>query len=87
MFALISWITFGLIVGALARLVLTGSDPMGWLATLALCVVGSVIGGFASSMLWNRSVEFQPGGFFLSLLGAILLVLIVHKIRRGTAIS
>jgi uncharacterized membrane protein YeaQ/YmgE (transglycosylase-associated protein family) len=87
MLALLSWIAFGLIVGALARLVLTGSDPLGWLVTLSLCVAGSVIGGFAGSMLWNGSVELQPGGFFLSLLGAILLVLIGHKIGRGPAIS
>ena len=86
MLALISWIIFGLIVGALGRLVLTGSDPMGWLATLALCVAGSVTGGFVASMLWNGRVEFQPGGFFISLLGAILLLLIVHKIV-GAAIS
>ena len=87
MLALISWIVFGLIVGTLARLVLTGSDPMGWLATLTLCVAGSVIGGFVGSMLWNGSVEFQPGGFFVSLVGAILLVLIAHKIGRGADIS
>ena len=87
MLALISWIVFGLIVGTLARLVLTGSDPMGWLATLTPCVAGSVIGGFVGSMVWNGRVEFQPGGFFLFLLGAISLVLIVHKLGRGTAIG
>jgi uncharacterized membrane protein YeaQ/YmgE (transglycosylase-associated protein family) len=37
MLALISWIVFGLIVGILARLVLTGSDPMGWLDADTLC--------------------------------------------------
>jgi uncharacterized membrane protein YeaQ/YmgE (transglycosylase-associated protein family) len=46
-----------------------------------------VTGGFVGSMIWNGGVEFQPGSFFLSLLGAILLVFIVHKIVRGTAIS
>ncbi len=65
MLALISWIIFGLIVGALARLVLTGSEPMGWITTLVLCVVGSVVGGFVGSMLWTGHIEFQPGGFFI----------------------
>jgi len=83
MLALVSWIVFGLIVGALARLVLTGSEPMGWIATLALCVVGSVVGGFVGSMLWTGHIEFQPGGFFLSVFGAILLLLIVHKLGRA----
>jgi uncharacterized membrane protein YeaQ/YmgE (transglycosylase-associated protein family) len=83
MLALISWIIFGLIIGALARLVLTGSDPMGWIATLALCVVGSVVGGFVGSLLWTGHIEFQPGGFFLSVFCAILLLLIVHKLGRA----
>ena len=87
MLALISWVIFGVIVGALGRLVLTGSDPMGWLATLALCAAGSVMGGFVGSMLWNGSIEFQPGGLFLSLLGAIVLLLIVHKMGRSATIS
>lgn len=51
-FAVISWIVFGLIVGALARLVLPGSDPMGWLVTLIVGVVGSVVGGF----YWQRDL-------------------------------
>jgi uncharacterized membrane protein YeaQ/YmgE (transglycosylase-associated protein family) len=87
MFALVSWIIFGLIVGALARLVLTGSDPLSWFATLSLSVAGSVIGGFVGSVLWNGKIEFLPGGFLISVLGAILVLLIVHKISRGTAIS
>jgi uncharacterized membrane protein YeaQ/YmgE (transglycosylase-associated protein family) len=87
MLALISWIVFGLVVGALARLVLTGSDCMGWLATLAICVAGSVIGGYVGSLLWGGSVEFQPGGLFLSLVVAILLLLIALKIGRGAEIS
>jgi uncharacterized membrane protein YeaQ/YmgE (transglycosylase-associated protein family) len=88
MFGIISWIVFGLIVGALARLVLPGSDPMGWLATLVLGVVGSIVGGFVGSLIWGASNGgFQPGGFFLSLLGAILLLLVWRKIGPRTTIS
>jgi uncharacterized membrane protein YeaQ/YmgE (transglycosylase-associated protein family) len=87
MLALISWIVFGLVVGALARLILTGSNPVGWVATLLLCVTGSVIGGLLGSLLWSERIEFQPGGFFLSVLGAIFLLLIVHRIGRGAEIS
>jgi len=86
MFALISWIVFGLIVGALARLVLSGSDPMSWLATLLLGVAGSIVGGFIASLVFGAGAGgFQPGGFFFSLLGAILLLLVARKIRGTTA--
>ena len=87
MLALISWIVFGLMIGALARLVLTGSDCMSWFATLAICVAGSVLGGYVGSLLWSGSVGFQPGGLFLSLVVAILLLLIVLRIGRGATIS
>ncbi|HJX88872.1 MAG TPA: GlsB/YeaQ/YmgE family stress response membrane protein [Pyrinomonadaceae bacterium] len=60
---------------------------MSWLATLSLSVAGSVIGGFVGSVLWNGKIEFLPGGFFVSVLGAILVLLIVHKISRGTVVS
>jgi uncharacterized membrane protein YeaQ/YmgE (transglycosylase-associated protein family) len=87
MLALISWIVFGLMVGALARLVLTGSsDCPGWFATLAICVAGSVMGGYVGS-LWSSSAGFQPGALFLSLLAAILLLLIALKIGRGAEIG
>jgi uncharacterized membrane protein YeaQ/YmgE (transglycosylase-associated protein family) len=85
MFALISWIVFGLIVGGLARLVLSGSDPMSWLATLLLGVAGSIVGGFIGSLVFGAGSDgFQPAGFFFSLLGAILLLLVARRIR-GTA--
>jgi len=87
MFALISWIVFGLIVGGLARLALTGSDPMSWGATLLLGVAGSVLGGFVGNLLFGAGESgFQPAGFFLSLVGAILLLLVVRRVR-GTTVS
>jgi uncharacterized membrane protein YeaQ/YmgE (transglycosylase-associated protein family) len=89
MFALISWIVFGLIVGALAKFVITGSDPMGWFATIALGVVGSIVGGFIASLLWGvtDADTLQPRGFFSSPLGAILLLHIGLKLVRGAAVS
>ena len=87
MLALLSWIVFGLFVGALARLVLIGTDCMGWFTALAVCVAGSVIGGYVGSLLWSGSVGFQPGGLFLSLVVTIVVLLIALKLRGGATIS
>ena len=85
MFALLSWIIFGLIIGALARLVLSGSDPMSLLSTILLGVVGSILGGFLGNLiLGSGQGGFQPAGFFFSLIGAILTLLVVRKVRRST---
>jgi uncharacterized membrane protein YeaQ/YmgE (transglycosylase-associated protein family) len=56
---------------------------MGWFATMALGIAGSVVGGFVASFIWGVSDAFQPGGFVLSLFGAILLLLFVRRVRTG----
>ena len=53
MIQIIWWIIIGLIVGALARLVLPGRDPMGWIATILLGIAGSIWGGFVAGLLWR----------------------------------
>lgn len=81
-FQIIWWIILGLIVGALARLVVPGRDPMGWIATLLLGIAGSVLGGLVAGLLWRSGTgQFNPGGLLLSLVGAIVLLLLWRKLR------
>jgi uncharacterized membrane protein YeaQ/YmgE (transglycosylase-associated protein family) len=71
--AILSWIVFGLIVGALAKLVMPGRDPGGIIVTMLLGVAGSVIGGFIGQALgFYRSGE--PAGWIVSILGAVVLL-------------
>ena len=77
------WIVTGLVVGALARFLMPGRDPMGCIVTILLGIAGSFLGGFIGSLIWGSpGGRFQPGGFLLSLLGAILLLFIWRRIRR-----
>jgi len=46
MFSVIGWIIFGLIVGAIAKLVMPGRDPGGWVVTILLGIAGALIGGW-----------------------------------------
>jgi len=80
---IISWIVVGLIVGALARFIVPGKDPMGCVATILLGIAGSFVGGFISSLIWRPTSGsyFQPAGIVLSLVGAVILVLIWRKLR------
>ncbi len=78
----------GLIVGAIARLIVPGRDPMGLLATAALGVVGSFIGGFLGYILFRKDAAegaFQPAQFLGSLIGAVIALLVWRAIsgRRG----
>ncbi len=80
---IIGWLIVGAIVGYIARLLLPGPDPMGCLATSALGVVGSLVGGTLANLLFDREVQLSPAGFIGSLIGAIIVLLVIRRTRRS----
>jgi uncharacterized membrane protein YeaQ/YmgE (transglycosylase-associated protein family) len=84
---LIIWLIVGLIAGAIARLLVPGRDPMGWLGTLVLGLVGSLIGGFLGDAFSSGDQDFSPAGLIGSVIGAVI-ALIVYRIvtSRRTAV-
>jgi uncharacterized membrane protein YeaQ/YmgE (transglycosylase-associated protein family) len=75
MFGVIGWIVFGLIVGAIAKLLMPGRDPGGFIVTILLGIAGALLGGFLGrAMGWYN--EGDSAGFLMSLLGAVVLLLI-----------
>ena len=78
---ILGWIIFGLIVGALAKLVMPGKDPGGIIVTMGLGIVGSLLGGFLGQALCLYGPN-DAAGFFMSLLGAILL-LVIYRMAIG----
>ncbi len=79
MFGILGWIVFGLIVGALAKLVMPGNDPGGIIMTIVLGIVGAIVGGWI-----GRALGFygpgEPAGFFMAILGSIVLLAIYRMI-------
>ena len=80
---ILSWCVFGLIVGAIARFLVPGRDPMGCLGTIALGIVGALLGGFVASMITGRPLrdEFNAIGFLGALIGGIIVLLLVRQFR------
>jgi len=78
---IIGWIIFGLIVGALAKFVMPGKDPGGWIITTLLGIVGALVGGFLGRML-GLYKENEPAGFIGAFLGAVLVLWIYRKTRK-----
>ena len=73
--AIVGTIIVGFVVGALARFFYPGAVPMGFWLTVGLGVGGSLVGGIISSLLWKTpDGKFHPAGWFLSLIGALLLL-------------
>ncbi|HKQ67869.1 MAG TPA: GlsB/YeaQ/YmgE family stress response membrane protein, partial [Polyangiaceae bacterium] len=67
---LILFLVFGLIVGALARLIVPGREPGGWLTSLAIGVAGAFLGGFLGRTFGLYQSGETTGGFVMSLIGA-----------------
>jgi uncharacterized membrane protein YeaQ/YmgE (transglycosylase-associated protein family) len=72
--SIIGWIIFGAIVGIIAKFLMPGRDPGGFVVTILLGIAGALIGGFIGRALGFYSANQQAGGFLMSLLGAILLL-------------
>jgi uncharacterized membrane protein YeaQ/YmgE (transglycosylase-associated protein family) len=81
MFGILGWILFGLIAGVIAKLVMPGRDPGGFIVTILLGIAGALLGGFV-----GRAMGFYgPGegaGMLMSILGAIILLVIYRMLVR-----
>jgi len=81
---LLIWAIFGLVVGALAKLVMPGNDPGGIIVTMLIGVVGSVLGAYIGRVL-GLYAPGQPAGFLMSILGAIVLLVLYRQFSRTRA--
>ncbi|MGE3408906.1 MAG: GlsB/YeaQ/YmgE family stress response membrane protein [Pirellulales bacterium] len=82
---LLAWSLFGLMVGAIVRLLAPGPDPMGCLGTVLLGVAGSVLGGYVGHLVWGTADEkFKPAGFLGAILGGLVVMLLLRILRRRT---
>ena len=78
---IIGTVVVGLIVGAIARFLLPGEQKMGWIMTCLLGIGGSLAAGFVGQALgWYQAG--QGAGWIASVLGAIVLLVVVQKLRN-----
>lgn len=80
MFGILGWIVFGLIVGIIAKLVMPGRDPGGFIVTALLGIAGALLGGF----IGRFAGLYGPGdaaGFIMSTLGAVALLFVYRKLK------
>ena len=85
MIGLIGALIIGLVVGAIAKLIVPGKEPGGCLVTMAIGVGGSFVAFYIGRLLgWTSGHpgSLRPVGFIPSLIGAVILLAIYHLIRR-----
>jgi len=76
---IIGWLIFGLIVGALAKLLMPGDDPGGWIATMLLGVAGAVLGGYMGRIFFAQNYS---AGWIMAIVGSMPL-LVLYRIAVG----
>lgn len=78
---ILSWILFGLIAGVIAKLLMPGRDPGGFIVTILLGIAGAFLGGFLGRALGFYG-EGETAGMLMSILGAIIL-LVIYRMAVG----
>jgi uncharacterized membrane protein YeaQ/YmgE (transglycosylase-associated protein family) len=78
---ILSWILFGLVVGVIAKLLMPGRDPGGFIVTMLLGIAGALVGGFVGRAMGFYG-ESQGAGWIMSILGAIVLLALYRMTAR-----
>jgi uncharacterized membrane protein YeaQ/YmgE (transglycosylase-associated protein family) len=81
----LGWIFFGLVVGIVAKLLMPGRDPGGFIITICLGIVGALLGGGIGRALGFYGPN-EPAGFIMSVLGSILLLVVYRAMTRRRAL-
>ena len=82
----ISWIVMGLVVGALAKWIMPGDDPGGFIVTIIIGIAGAFVGGWLGSLL---GIIAAPGwsltNIAMATVGALLLLFVYRKLKKPAA--
>ena len=78
---ILTWILFGLVVGVIAKLLMPGRDPGGFIVTILLGIAGALLGVFLGQAMGFYGPN-ESAGWIVSILGAILLLALYRMMAR-----
>jgi uncharacterized membrane protein YeaQ/YmgE (transglycosylase-associated protein family) len=80
---ILAWIVLGLIAGAIAKAIMPGRDPGGFIVTALIGIVGAFLGGFLGNMITGQGLNgFSLWSILLAVVGALLLLWIYRMTTR-----
>jgi len=81
---ILSWIVFGLIAGIIAKWIMPGKDPGGFIITILLGIAGAFVGGWLGSLVGLGSMgSFSLGSFVTAIAGALILLALYRMLRKA----
>lgn len=82
---ILSWIAMGLLVGVVAKLIMPGKDPGGFIMTILLGIAGAFVGGFLGTQLgFGSFTGWNLKSFLLAVGGAVLLLIIYRFFKKNS---
>lgn len=80
----LSWVVFGLIVGAIANWINPAPSQGGWVGAMVLGIVGALIGGWLGNLIFGVTVTgFNLSSFIVAVVGSIIVLWVARAFRRG----
>ena len=80
---LLSWLVLGLIVGVIAKFLMPGKDPGGFVITIILGIAGAFVGGFVGSRIGFGTVaDFGMRSLLIAVGGAVLLLIVYRAFKK-----
>lgn len=81
--SILGWIVMGLVAGVVAQFILPGKAPGGWIWTIVLGIIGSLVGGFIGQQLgWGTVNDFHPGSLALAIGGSVLVLIVYDRFLK-----
>lgn len=80
--SVVGWVLFGLVAGAVARAIHPGFDPMGYVGTILLGIMGSLLGGGVAYLMGYATSPTQGSGWIASIVGAVVLLSVGGYVGR-----
>jgi len=83
---ILTWLIVGLVAGVLASMIVGGTG-YGIVGDIAVGIVGAFVGGYVFRMAhWSTPFEGIAGTIFVAFIGAVILLVVIHLVRRGTGV-
>ncbi|MGH3821933.1 MAG: GlsB/YeaQ/YmgE family stress response membrane protein [Pseudonocardiaceae bacterium] len=82
--SILGWVVLGLVAGAIAKLIMPGNDPGGFIVTILLGIIGALIGGFLGSLIFGQGLGsfWNLQTWIVAIVGSLIL-LIIYRLAIG----
>lgn len=87
MYFILSWVVYGLLVGLLAKAIHRGDDPVGFIPTVVIGIIGSYVGGFISWLIGFGVKPFESSGIFMGVVGGVIFCSLYRNYKLGVLLE